>query len=113
MSDRFITRVRGHIPRATRLVSISAPLLLMLAPQAFAQAVAGEIDPETGLAALAPYLLGIVNAALVVIAMYKGGHAFAEGRSFGGIIAALVCGLGLADGGYFMLSHYGVTNAST
>ena len=100
------------LPRVARLASISAPMVLMLAPQAFAQAVAGEIDPETGLQALAPYVLILVNIGFVIVAMYKGIHAFMEGRSFGAIVAALVTGLVLADGGYYLLNKYGVTTAA-
>lgn len=82
---------------------------LALTREAAAQAVAGSVDPETGLAALAPYLLILATAAIVITCMYKGAHAVMEGRSFGPIVAGLVAGLALTFGGYYVLTNYGAT----
>lgn len=86
--------------------------LLLLTRRAMAQAVAGAIDPSTGLANLAPYVLGLATAAIVIITMWKGAHAVAEGRSLGPHIIGLVGGLALAVGGYYVLNHYGVTTTT-
>lgn len=86
--------------------------LLLMSRRALAQAVAGAIDPSTGLANLAPYILGLATAAIVLITMWKGAHAVAEGRSLGPHIIGLVGGLALAVGGYYILNHYGVTTST-
>lgn len=112
MLNNIALKARQAAPRVGRLALSSAPIFLMLAPHAFAQAVAGEIDPESGLNTLFTVVLVLVNVGFVGTAMYKGLHAFMDGRSFGGIVAALVVGLALADGGYYLLKDYGVTSTS-
>ena len=111
MSTRLLTRVHGPIPHAYRIAAIGAPLVAF-SNSAMAQTVSGAIDPATGLGNLAPYFLTLVAAGMVLIAAYKGTHAFAEGRSVGPTVVGLVSGLVIAFGGYYILSKYGVaTNA--
>ena len=111
MSTKILTRVHGYIPRACRVAAIGVPAVAS-STSALAQSVAGAIDPATGLGNLAPWFLTLVASGMVLIAAYKGTHAFAEGRSVGPTIVGLVSGLIIAFGGYYILSKYGVaTNA--
>lgn len=105
------TTLKGRQLRLLRVAGIGMSLML-LTRRAMAQAVAGAIDPSTGLANLAPYILGLATAAIVLITMWKGAHAVAEGRSLGPHIVGLVGGLALAVGGYYVLNHYGVTTTT-
>ena len=112
MSTMPFTRFHGYIPRAYRSAAIGVPAVVAFSNSALAQTVSGAIDPATGLNNLAPYFLTLVAAGMVLIAAYKGTHAFAEGRSIGPTVVGLVSGLVLAFGGYYILSKYGVaTNA--
>jgi hypothetical protein len=86
--------------------------LLVAARPAFAQAVAGSVDPATGLSTLSTYVLGLVSAVMVIVAAWKGVHAFMEGRSIGPIAVGLLAGLVLAFGGFYILQHYGVTTTT-
>ena len=108
MRSDLVIRSPRDARRLLRLAPFMAPALL-LASRAHAQAVTGSIDPATGLANLAPYVLGLATASIVLITMWKGGHAVAEGRSFGPALVGLIGGLALAVGGYYVLNHYGVT----
>ena len=111
MSSNMIPRLPRHFSRAARLSAVGTPAFVLaatIATSAFAQSVAGAIDPATGLANLAPYFLTLVAAAAVLITAWKGTHAVAEGRSLGPSIVGLVGGLALAFGGYYVMSKYGV-----
>ncbi len=115
MSSNTISRLPRHFSRAARLSAVGAPALVLAATtatSAFAQTVAGAIDPSTGLGNLAPYFLTLVAAASVLITAWKGTHAVAEGRSLGPSIVGLVGGLALAFGGYYIMSKYGVGTAA-
>ena len=112
MSSNVISRLPRHLSRAVRLSAVGAPALVIAATaatSAFAQSVAGAIDPTTGLSNLAPYFLTLVAGASVLITAWKGTHAVAEGRSLGPSIVGLVGGLALAFGGYYIMSRYGVS----
>ena len=98
----------SRLPRTVRAIGIALPVLLV-ARGAMAQAVTGAIDPATGLANLSPYILGLATAAITIITMWKGAHAVAEGRSLGPHVCALVGGLALAVGGYYVMNKFGVT----
>ncbi len=115
MSRNVLSHLSRHLPRAARRSATGAPVFLLavtLAASAFAQTVSGAIDPETGLGNLAPYFLGLVAAASVLITAWKGTHAVAEGRSLGPSIVGLVGGLALAFGGYYIMSKYGVATST-
>ena len=106
MSNSLLARLPDRIANSARY--LAGPItFLALTRVAFAQAVAGAVDPETGLQQLAPWLLVISTGAIVLICMYKGVHAVAEGRSFGPILIGLITGMGLCFGGYYVLSNYG------
>jgi hypothetical protein len=79
---------------------------------AFAQTVSGQIDPATGLSSLSTYVLGLVSSVMIIVAAWKGTHAFMEGRSIGPIAVGLLAGLVLAFGGYYILQHYGVSSTT-
>lgn len=111
MSTKLTNKVHGYLPRAQRIALVGAPLVAF-STSAFAQTVAGAIDPATGLNNLAPYFLTLVAAASVLITAWKGTHAVAEGRSLGPSIVGLVGGLALAFGGYYVMSKYGVATAA-
>jgi hypothetical protein len=108
MNRNPVTRSPRCLPRAMRFIA-AAFCLLMAARSAFAQAVAGSVDPATGLSTLSTYVLGLVSTVMVIVAAWKGTHAFMEGRSIGPIAVGLLAGLVLAFGGYYILQRYGVT----
>lgn len=97
-----------------RLSPATAALALALAGTlsrpAFALVnVAGGIDPTTGLATLGSWILSITGLAIPLICAFKGAHAVAEGRSLFPAIGSAMGGMGLAFGGAYILSHYGVS----
>jgi hypothetical protein len=108
MNRNLIIRSSWDLKRAMRfgVVTFSS---LVAARSAFAQAVSGSVDPATGLSTLSTYVLGLVSTVMVIVAAWKGTHAFMEGRSIGPIAVGLLAGLVLAFGGYYILQHYGVT----
>jgi hypothetical protein len=108
MNRNLVARSPWCIPRGMRL-GATALSLLVAAKSASAQAVAGSVDPATGLNTLSTYVLGLVSAVMVIVAAWKGTHAFMEGRSIGPIAVGLLAGLVLAFGGYYILQRYGVT----
>lgn len=99
-----------RIQRILLTTGISATLV---AHSAIAQTVSGAIDPSTGLNTLSTYVLGLVSSVMVIVAAWKGTHAFMEGRSIGPIAVGLLAGLVLAFGGYYIMQHYGVTSTSS
>ena len=106
MNNPLLAHLPDRITKSARY--LAGPItFLALTRVALAQAVAGAVDPETGLQQLAPYLLILTTGAIVITCMYKGAHAVMEGRSFGPIIAGLFGGMALAFGGYYVLSNYG------
>ena len=108
MNCNLVSRSQRSISRATRL-GAAALSVMVAARSAFAQSVSGSVDPATGLNALSTYVLGLVSAVMVIVAAWKGTHAFMEGRSIGPIAVGLLAGLVLAFGGYYILQRYGVT----
>lgn len=109
MFNDLVLKTRQVVPR---VAALSVPATLALAPSAFAQTVAGAVDPATGLSNMAPYFLTLASGAMICIAAYKGGHAFAEGRSYGGTIVGFLMGMGITWGGYYMLSKWGISTSA-
>ncbi len=96
-----------------RVAAVCAFVALgMLATSPAMAAVSGSVDPTTGLSTLAPYFLGLCEAAIIIICMYKGVHAVGEGRSLGPILIAFVAGTLLCVGGYYGLTHMGITEST-
>lgn len=95
-----------------RFAAAAAPIALASIP-ALAQTVSGSIDPSTGLSSLSTYVLGLVSSVMIIVAAWKGTHAFMEGRSIGPIAVGLMAGLVLAFGGYYILQHYGVSTSTS
>ncbi len=108
--NRTLTLPNRTLP-LVRLVALAAVITLAAVP-AFAQAVSGSIDPSTGLSNLSTYFLGLIATVMVIVAGWKGTHAFMEGRSIGPTAVGLVAGLVLAFGGYYILQHYGVSGTT-
>ncbi len=106
--------VSSHLPsirRALRLGMATLPLVVV-AVSAHAQTVSGAVDPATGINNLAVYMLTLVGAVMVIVAAWKGTHAFMEGRSIGPTAVGLLAGLVLAFGGYYILQKYGVNSTT-
>jgi|GEM_PF-5489519 len=76
-----------------------------------AWALSGAVEPTSALSELAPWILSLCQGGLIIICMYKGVHAFAEGRSIGGILIGLIVGSLLCFGGYYFLTHMGVSSS--
>lgn len=89
------------------VVALSLALVLYSA-NASAAAIAGGIDPTTGLTLLGSWVLSLVGIAIPVICAFKGTHAVAEGRHLGPYVGSAIGGMVLAFGGAYILSHYGV-----
>jgi type IV secretory pathway VirB2 component (pilin) len=105
-----------HLPRWMRHANQAGAAVAAFAASAapaMAQSVQGSVDPATGLSNLSTYVLGLVAAVMVIVAAWKGTHAFMEGRSIGPIAVGLLAGLVLAFGGYYILQHYGVTTTTS
>ncbi len=102
---------RWQVP-ATR-TAITVALAILVVTPALAQTVSGSIDPATGLSSLSTYVLGLVASVMIIVAAWKGTHAFMEGRSIGPIAVGLMAGLVLAFGGYYILQKYGVSSTTT
>lgn len=98
--------------QSTRAAMAVALGLLMVTP-AFAVDVSGSIDPATGLSSLSTYVLGLVSSVMIIVAAWKGTHAFMEGRSIGPIAVGLMAGLVLSFGGYYILQKYGVSSTTS
>ncbi|NHN89864.1 hypothetical protein [Acetobacter conturbans] len=100
-------------PVLARVAAVCAFVALgVLSASPAMAAVSGSVDPSTGLTTLAPYFLGLCEAAIIIICMYKGVHAVGEGRSLGPILIGFVSGTLLCVGGYYGLTHMGVTTSS-
>ena len=84
MNRNPATRASWCNPRAMRLGTAAFAFVISARP-VFAQAVSGSVDPATGLNTLSTYVLGLVSAVMVIVAAWKGTHAFMEGRSIGPI----------------------------
>lgn len=112
MTRHKTPRLPDWMLRASRLALPMASIAVMVTP-ALAQTVSGSIDPATGLSSLSTYVLGLVSAVMVIVAAWKGAHAFMEGRSIGPIAVGLLAGLVLSFGGYYILQKYGVTSTTT
>ena len=106
-----VSRLQRSISQAMRLGAATLSVMVA-AKSAFAQSVSGSVDPATGLSSLSTYVLGLVATVMVIVAAWKGTHAFMEGRSIGPIAVGLLAGLVLAFGGYYILQHYGVTTTT-
>lgn len=74
--------------------------------------VAGSVDPSTGMTSLANWFLGLSLSAIIIICMWKGAHDYGHGRGFGPTIAGFIIGAFLAVGGYYALSHMGISVSS-
>jgi len=109
MRNLVTSNTRLAWPRAMRFAGVVAGLSIVGLRAARAQAVSGSVDPSTGLGTLAPYLLGIAATGIVIVAMWRGGVAVAEGRSLGPTIAGFIGGMVICFGGYYIMQHYGVT----
>jgi len=70
--------------------------------------VAGGVDPTTGLTTLGTWVLSLIGLVIPMICAMKGTHAVAEGRSLAPAIGSAIGGMGVAFGGAYILSHYGV-----
>lgn len=113
MQDKVSFRARWRPPvRFSRTMATAVPFVLAAFP-VLAQSVSGSVDPATGLNSLAVYALALVAGAMVLVAAYKGLHAFMEGRSIGPTVAGLMGGLVLAFGGYYILQKYGVSSTTS
>lgn len=100
--------MKFRLPPATAALALA--LAVTLSKPAFALVnVAGGIDPTTGLATLGAWILSITGLAIPLICAFKGAHAVAEGRSLFPAIGSAMGGMGLAFGGAYILSHYGVS----
>lgn len=95
------------MPFVTRAALVAALIAFQVLP-AHAVAVAGGIDPNTGLATLLPWALRIAGVVICGICIGKGAHAVAEGRSLAPHIGAAVGGTALAFGAPYLLTAYGV-----
>lgn len=91
------------------LKTLVASALALASGPAYALAVAGAVDPRTGLQSLLAYVFPLVGFIIVAICLGKGVHAVGEGRHLGPYIASAVGGTALAYGGSFLLTYYGVT----
>lgn len=111
MSSAIASASPTSIRRALQAGMVSLPLVLV-AVSAHAQTVSGAVDPATGINALSVYMLTLVAAVMVVVAAWKGTHAFMEGRSIGPTAVGLLAGLVLAFGGYYILQKYGVNSTT-
>ncbi len=99
--------MKFRLSPATAVLALA--LAVTLAKPAFALVnVAGGIDPTTGLTTLGTWILSITGLAIPLICAFKGAHAVAEGRSLFPAIGSAMGGMGLAFGGAYILSHYGV-----
>lgn len=109
----MIRKDETHAPAFVRVVAACALVALgMLSASPAMAAVSGAVDPTTGLSTLAPYFLGLCEAGIIIICMYKGVHAVGEGRSLGPILIAFVGGTLLCVGGYYALTHMGITEST-
>ena len=80
---------------------------LALAPRiASAQALAGGIDPATGLTQIGSWMLTLVGIGIPIICAVKGAHAVAEGRHLMPYVGSAVGGSALAFGGSYIISNY-------
>lgn len=99
--------MRIRVPAATAVLAFM--MVVSLSQSAFALVnVAGGVDPTTGLTTLGAWVLSIVGLAIPIICAFKGAHAVAEGRSLFPAIGSAMGGMGLAFGGAYILSHYGL-----
>lgn len=89
-------------------LAVLAIAAIAVARPAFAAAIAGGIDPTTGLTLLGTWVLSLVGIAIPIICAFKGAHAVAEGRHLGPYVGSAIGGMVLAFGGAYILSHYGV-----
>ncbi|MBS0984275.1 hypothetical protein [Gluconobacter cerinus] len=97
---------------ALRAAAFGLPVAAMaLSTATPAWALSGAVDPTSGLSQLAPWWLGLCESAIIIICMYKGVHAVGEGRSLGPTLIGFVAGTLLAVGGYYGLSHMGVSSS--
>ena len=94
-------------PFVTRAALVAALIAFQALP-AHAVAVAGGIDPNTGLATLLPWALRLAGVVICGICIAKGAHAVAEGRSLAPHLGAAVGGTALAFGAPYLLTAYGV-----
>lgn len=95
---------------AARLrVLFALSMALTVTTRANAAAIAGTVDPATGITQLAAYVLTLLGGVFVMIGMWKGAHAYAEGRSLGAPIGGAITGMAISYGGYYLLTNYGVT----
>lgn len=90
--------------------SVAALLCTATAQPAFAVLSAvGAVDPTTALTTFVSYLMGFAGLVFICIFVFKGIQAATDGRHFGPAAAALIGGVLLCFGGYYILTRLGVT----
>lgn len=103
----MIVKTKKTLP----IAAVSAIVATSTTHPAFAF-VAGSIDPQQGMSSLANWFLGLSLSSIILICMWKGAHDYGQGRGFGPTIAGFIIGAFLAVGGYYALSHMGISVSS-
>jgi uncharacterized membrane protein YdcZ (DUF606 family) len=92
------------------LAGCAAALFCTAAEPAFATLSAvGAVDPTSALTTFVSYLMGFAGLVFICIFVFKGIQAATDGRHFGPAAAALIGGVLLCFGGYYILTRLGVT----